>query len=65
MKLVKDSGGTAISLYETDKKKTLATKLLDDGRVNYISITDYTKGSKLEEYIKSVLLNIKKRIKDE
>lgn len=56
MKLVKDNGGTAISLYETDN--TLASKLLNDGRVNYISKTDYRENSDLDKYIKDVLTNI-------
>lgn len=56
MKLVKDNGGIAISLYETDN--TLASKLLNDGRVNYISKTDYRENSDLDKYIKDVLTNI-------
>lgn len=63
MKLVKDSGGTAISLYEKDNR--LATKLLNDGRVNYISKTDYTENSDLDIYVKNVLSEIKKRIENE
>lgn len=58
MKLVKDNGGTAISVYEKDK--ALASKLLKDGRVNNISKTDYTEGSDLDVYVKDVLQNIKK-----
>lgn len=63
MKLVKDSGGIAISLYESNNK--LATELLTDGRVNHISKTDYTENSDLDKYIKDVLSNIKKRMNNE
>ena len=63
MKLVKDNGGIALSLYEQDN--TLALRLLNDGRVNYITKTDYTEGCDLDIYIKDILLNIKKRINKE
>ena len=63
MKLVKDNGGHAISVYEEDIK--LANKLLDDGRVNYIAQTDYTEGSSLDKYIKDIIMKISKRIENE
>lgn len=59
MKLVKDSGGTAISVYESNNK--LASELLNDGRVNYISNTDYSEGSNLDIYVKETLKNIKRK----
>lgn len=58
MKLIKDSGGTAISLFENDN--SLSLNLLNDGRVNYISKTDYTEGNDLDKYVKNILLKIKK-----
>lgn len=60
MKLVKDNGGRAISVYE--QKEDLARKLLNDGRVNYIANTDYTEGSVLDVYIKEILDKISKRM---
>ena len=63
MKLVKDGGGHAISLYEEDN--TLAVKLLKDGRVNYVAKTDYTEGGDLDNYVKSVLVDINKRTDNE
>ncbi len=63
MKLVKDNGGAAISLYE--QNDTLALKLLNDGRVNHISKTDYTENSDLDMYVKNILQNIKKRTDNE
>ncbi len=63
MKLVKDSGGHAISVY--DKKEALANKLLADGRVNYIATTDYTEGSDIDIYVKNVLNKISKRTENE
>ena len=63
MKLVKDSGGHAISLYEEENE--LALKLFNDGRVNHISKTDYTEGSDLDVYVKNILINISKRMDNE
>jgi len=63
MKLVKDNGGVAISVFE--KNNNLATKLLEDGRVNHISKTDYTENSELDIYVKESLNQIKKRIDNE
>ena len=63
MKLVKDNGGHAISVYE--QKEELANKLLVDGRVNYIATTDYTDGSDIDKYIKDVLNKIGKRTENE
>ena len=61
MKLVKDNGGTAISVYEENDK--LSSKLLEDGRVNFIAKTDYTENSNIDKYIKEVLKNIAKDVK--
>ena len=63
MKLVKDNGGVAISLYDTNDE--LAKKLLNDGRVNYISKTDYSEDTELDRYVKGALINIKRRVEDE
>jgi len=63
MKLVKDNGGAAISVYEHDD--ALSLKLLEDGRVNFIANTDYTENSELDKYIKEVLYSIAKRIENE
>lgn len=63
MKLIKDSGGTAISVYEENNE--LSSKLLADGRVNFIAKTDYTENSDIDKYVKDVLKNIKKRTKNE
>ena len=63
MKLVKDNGGHAISVYEENRE--LAKKLLDDGRVNYIAKTDYTEDSSLDKHIKEIIVEISKRIENE
>lgn len=63
MKLVKDNGGHAISVYE--QKDELANKLLQDGRVNYIANTNYTEGSNIDIYVKDVLNRISKRMENE
>ena len=63
MKLIKDNGGHAISLYE--EKADLALQLLEDGRVNHVSRTDYTDGSDLDIYVKNILIDINKRTDNE
>ena len=63
MKLIKDNGGHAISLYE--EKADLALQLLEDGRVNHVSRTDYTDSSDLDIYVKNILIDINKRTDNE
>lgn len=61
MKLVKENGGSSFALYDNNKSDKIASKLLKDGRVNYVAQADYTEGGELYTQIKNVLLNIKSR----
>lgn len=53
MKLVLGNGGTAIAVY--DKNKRPAKKLFDDGRVNFMCEADYSEGSKLDMIAKLLI----------
>ena len=58
MAIVKDKGGTAISVY-TPAKKDVSVRLLKDDRVNYACKSDFRSNSQLEKLIKQVLDCIK------
>ena len=58
MTLVKEKGGTAISVY-TPEKKEESVHLLKDDRVNYACKSDFRSGSQLEKLIKQILDCIK------
>ena len=58
MTLVKEKGGTAISVY-TPEKKEESVRLLKDDRVNYACKSDFRSGSQLEKLIKQILDCIK------
>ena len=64
MKLVKDNGGTAISVFEDNKGKALSLKLLEDGRVNYIAETDYSENKDVDICIKKVIDKISDKINE-
>ena len=57
MKIVKNEGGYSISVYNPnkEKKEKIANKLYQDNRVNFIAPADYSRGSKMEKIIKSIL----------
>ena len=57
MTLVKEKGGTSISVY-TPEKKDESLNLLKDDRVNYICKSDFRNNSQLEKLIKLILENI-------
>lgn len=59
MKLIKDSGGNAIAIYDKSSKLNFAKKLLSDGRVNFIAKADYTVGSDLYNHITCILDKIR------
>lgn len=60
MKLVKLNQGISIAVYSDDNDKKIASTLLKDNRVNNIFKADYTKDSNLFNYLKGVLLKMKK-----
>lgn len=57
MALVKERGGTAISIYQPDNKQT-SIKLIQEDRVNYACSSDYSPNSKLENLMKLILRSI-------
>lgn len=57
MRLVKDSGGTSIAVYQEGKALT-AKKLLKDNRCNFICKADYSENSQLELIVRKVLSKI-------
>ena len=61
MKLVKQQGGYSIAVYapRNAKKKTVATKLLEENRVNFVCPADYTEGSDIYTVVESILKRIK------
>lgn len=57
MTLVKEKGGTAISVYpEGEKDKSV--KLLKDNRVNYACVSDYGENSEIEQLMQLILNSI-------
>ena len=58
MKLVKSHGGQSIAVYDPQKGKAVARKLLEGSRVNFVSIADYREGSELDVTVKSILKKI-------
>lgn len=57
MSLVKDKGGTAISIYQPGDE-VMSIKLIEEDRVNYACKSDFSKDSKLEEIMKLILESI-------
>ncbi len=57
MKLVKDRGGKSIALYASGKSKT-AKPLVDDNRINFVCVADYSPNSTLEKIVKLMIENM-------
>ncbi len=57
MKLVKVNGGHSIAVYSEESDS--AREIMNQGRVDYLAKTDYTKGSKLESTVFAILDEIK------
>lgn len=57
MRIVKKEGGHSIAVYPPvkRKKKQIAEKLLKDGRVNIIAMSDYSENSKIDLFIKAMI----------
>lgn len=60
MKMVKTYGGHSICVYNpnSNKKKVIANKLFNDGRVNFIAPADYKEDSKIDCIIKDLLKKV-------
>lgn len=54
MKLTKENGGVSIAVY-TDKNYDTAKKLLNDGRINYMTPADYRIGTEIDEIVKKTI----------
>lgn len=61
MATLKKFGGYAAAVYTPRKKgnKMLANKLLEDGRVDIIAPADYSDGSRMDKFVKSMLNKLK------
>lgn len=60
MKLTKDHNGISIAVY-TEKNKKMAKKLLEDGRINFMTPADYRENSEIDLIVKKT---IKKMVLD-
>jgi hypothetical protein len=60
MRLVKDQGGHSLAVYKKGKhgEKSVADRLLKEGRVNFIAVADYTDGSEIDQQVKAVIERI-------
>ena len=57
MKMLKEKGGKSIALYSAGKKETVKP-LVDDDRINYVCVADYSPNSTLEKIVKLMISNI-------
>lgn len=55
--LVKEKGGTSISVYKPETKD-VSERLIDEKRVNYACVGDYSENSELDNLIKLILSSI-------
>ena len=55
MKLLKDKGGKSIALYQSTNNKKQALKLVEDERINYVCVADYSQNSTLEKIVKLMM----------
>lgn len=54
MKLTREGGGVSIAVY-TDKSVKTATTLLNDERINYMTLADYRENSEIDLIVKKVI----------
>lgn len=57
MKLVKERGGKSIALYASGNSESVKP-LVDDERINYVCVADYTPDSPLENIVKLMIENM-------
>lgn len=57
MQLLKDKGGKSIALYQSGNKHKVLP-LVEDGRINYVCIADYSINSTLEKIVKLMIENM-------
>ena len=57
MKMVKERGGKSIALYSAGNRETVKP-LVDDERINYVCVADYSPDSTLEKIVKLMIENM-------
>ena len=57
MTMVKQRGGKSIALYASGKSETVKT-LVEDNRINYVCVADYSPNSSLEKIVKLMIENM-------
>ncbi len=57
MKMLKEKGGKSIALYATGKSESVRP-LIDDDRINYVCVADYSPNSALEKIVKLMIENM-------
>ncbi len=57
MKMVKQRGGKSIALYTSGRSETVKP-LVDDDRINYVCVADYSPNSTLEKIVKLMIENM-------
>ena len=57
MKMVKERGGKSIAVYPEGKGDTVKP-LVDDDRINYVCVADYSENSTLERIVKLMIENM-------
>ena len=57
MKMVKEKGGKSIALYPSGKSAKVKP-LVDDERINYVCVADYSQNSTLEKIVKLMIENM-------
>ncbi len=57
MKMVKEKGGKSIALYATGKSESVRP-LVDDDRINYVCVADYSPNSTLEKIVQLMIENM-------
>ena len=57
MKMIKERGGKSIALYATGKAETVKP-LVEDARINYVCVADYSPNSTLEKIVKLMIENM-------
>lgn len=58
MRTVKAENGHSIAIYSNDTKQQLARQLINDGRVNFACVADYSDGSEIDHTVKHILEGI-------
>ena len=58
MKFIKEKGGKTIGLYPSTSNKDAVLGLIEDNRVNFACLADYSNGSTFDRSVKLIIDNI-------